>query len=113
MNSSIDEALSPTDQQALDHLQSAVGQLTPAGHRKLLSLLASKCLPAEGGSVTLADEAGDVFACLYSTKRRAYDFTGAFTDEEVAEIKRNLFDPKKSRPWREVLAQLEGEDDRE
>jgi len=112
MSASIYEELSPTDRQVIDQFQSAIDRLTQAGQLKLLSVLAGKCLSAEGGSLDLMNEAGDVFACLYSAERPTRDLKIDRSDEDLAAIKQNLFDPKKSRPWREVLAQLEAEDDR-
>jgi hypothetical protein len=107
-----DEVLSPADQHALETLESAVDQLTPAGRRKLLALLARKSLPPEGGNVTLAGDDGGVFAYLYSAKRPVYDFTSQFTKDELAAIERNLFDPKQHMPLEEVLTLLEAEDGR-
>jgi len=107
-----DEVLSPADQHALETLESAVDQLTPAGCRKLLALLARKSLPEGGGNVTLAGDDGDVFAYLYSAERPVYDLTSQFTKDELAAIERNLFDPKQHMTIKEVLALLEAEDGR-
>jgi hypothetical protein len=112
MNTVQDEVLSPTDQRVIDTLQSAVDQLTPAGRRKLLALLARKSLPAEGGDVALADDAGDVFAYLYSKQRPVLNLTAEFTKEELAAIERSLTDPKNLMTLEETLALLDAEDDR-
>lgn len=112
MSTSLDEALSTADRQVIDQLQSAVDQLTPAGYRKILSLLAGRCLAAEGGSLALENDAGQVFACLYSTSRPVYDFTAEFSDDELAAINRNLSDPENLMTLEVMLARLDAEDGR-
>ncbi|MBO0697130.1 MAG: hypothetical protein J2P46_01930 [Zavarzinella sp.] len=104
--------LPPADQQALDRLQPVVDQLTPAGRRKLLAQLARKCLPAEGGDVSLVNDEGDVFAYLYSKNRPVLDLAAMFTKEELAAIERNLTDARNLMTLEETLALLDAEDDR-
>lgn len=106
MNTLQDEALSPADRKALDALQAADNQLTPAGCRKLLAWLAQKSLPAEGGDVALANDDGDVFAYVYSKQRPVYDLSDVLTDEGWAAFRRNVLDPKQHMSVEEVLALL-------
>jgi hypothetical protein len=112
MNVLHDEGLSPADQKVLDTLGPTVEQLTPAGQRKLLAMLARRCLPAAGGDVPLANDDGDVFAYVYSKQRPVYDLSGELTDEERAAFKRNVLDPRQHMTVEELLARLDAEDDR-
>jgi hypothetical protein len=108
----LQSAETPADQQAIANVRAVIDQLSAAGRRKLLALLARKSLPAGGGDVSLATDDGEVFAYLYSVRRPTYDFTGDFTKEESEAIARNLFDPKNSTTLKELLARLETEDGR-
>jgi hypothetical protein len=103
------DPLSAADQQALEHFRPVIDQMTPAGRRKLLALVALRCLPGGGGDLSLTGDDGEVFAHLSSVPRPGADLTPG----DLAAIERALTDPRRSRPWREVLAQLDAEDDRE
>jgi len=112
MNLLDDKAISPADLQAINNLRPTVDQLTPAGRRKLLSLLARDCLTTEPGNVTLVNDNGDVFAHLSSAEHPPYDFSDEFTAVQLAIVEEALLDPKKSMTVEEMLAQIDAEDDR-
>jgi hypothetical protein len=112
MSSTLEPTLPATEQQLIDQVRAAADQLSPAGFRKLLTVVARKCLPTGTEALPLTDDQGEVFAYLRAVHAEPPAMPADLTREELAAIKRNLFDPKKTRPWRDVLAQLEAEDDR-
>ena len=106
------EAPPAGDQKAIDELRPIVVNLSPAGRRKLLSILARDCLAEGVPDVPLVNDDGEVFAFLSSTNAPILDLASRFTPEELAEIERNLLDPKQHMTLQETLALLASDDDR-
>lgn len=101
------------DENIIDTLRPAVGRLTPAGLRKLLAVVAGDCLKTSGDESPVTIEDGRVFAFVSSAQKANFDLALRFSPEEQVAIERNAFDPRFSKPWREVLAQLDAADDRQ
>jgi hypothetical protein len=108
-----DEAASATDLQAIDGVRHVLAQLTPAGRRKLLALVARLCLEdADWSEVPLFNDAGRSFAYVMALPHPDHAFDAELTPAVAADIVRGMLTPENARPWREVLAQLEAEDAR-
>jgi hypothetical protein len=91
-----------------------VAQLTPVGRRKLLALIARQCLEdAEWTEVPLFNDEGRPFSYVMALPRPEDEFYSELTPAMMAEIKRRALTPEDSIGWREMLAQLRAEDDRE
>ena len=108
-----DEPAPPADLKAIDGVRSVLAQLTPAGRRKLLALVARHCLEdAEWTEVPLFGEDGRSFAHVMALPHPDHAFDAELTPAVAAEIVRAALTPEDSRPWREVLAEMEAEDER-
>jgi hypothetical protein len=107
-----EESALAADQKAIDDVQAVAERLTPAGKRKLLARIAKTCLTGDVYDVPLADDEGDVFAYVNSTKKPVIDFSTQFSKEELAAIVKNLNDPRYLMTVEEMLARLDAEDDR-
>ena len=109
-----DEAAPPPELKAIDGVRPVLAQLSPAGRRKLLALVARQCLEdAEWTEVPLFNNEGRPFSFLMALPRPEDEFYSELTPAMVAEIKRRALTPEDSIPWREMLAELEAEDGRE
>ena len=108
-----DEAAPPADLRAIDGVRPVMAQLTPAGRRKLLALVARQCLDdAEWTEVPLFNDEGRSFAYVMALPHPDHAFDAELTPAVAAEIVRAMLTPEDARPWREVLAQLDAEDER-
>jgi hypothetical protein len=108
-----DEPAPPEDVKAVEGVRTVVAGLTRAGRRKLLALVARQCLDdAEWSEVPLFNEAGESFAYVMSLPHPDHAFSAELTPAVAAEMVRGILTPENARPWREVLAQLDAEDDR-
>ena len=105
------EAAPPADLKAIEGVRPVIAQLTPAGRRKLLALLARQCLEdAEWTEVPLFNDDGRSFAYVMALPHPDHAFDAELTPAVAAEIVRGVLTPEHARPWREVLAQLDAED---
>lgn len=110
MSAIAEEPLAQNDEKLLENLQPALDQLTPAGKRHLLSRLARDCQKVADLDMRVLDDGGEVIAYLRSARPRTMDLSAMFTKEELANIERNLTDPKYLMSWQEMLAELDAED---
>jgi hypothetical protein len=114
MNVLRDVAAPQADLKAIDGVRSVLAQLTPAGRRKLLAIVARQCLEDAGWTdVPLFNDDGRPFSFVTALPRPEDEFYSERTPAMMAEIKRRALAPEDSVPWREMLAQLEAEDGRE
>jgi hypothetical protein len=106
-----DEAAPPDDLKTIDGVRPIVAQLTPAGRRKLLAILARLCLEdAEWTEVPLFNDAGRPFAYVMAQPRPEDELESELTPAVAAEIVRRAMTPEDSISWQEMLAELEAED---
>lgn len=106
-----DEAAPAADLKAIDGVRPVLAQLSPAGRRKLLALVARQCLEdAEWTEVPLFNDAGQPFCYLMAQPRPEDEFDSELTPAVAAEIVRRAMTPEDSISWQEMLAELEAED---
>jgi hypothetical protein len=109
-----DEAAPATDLKAIDGVRPVVAQLTPAGRRRLLALVARQCLKdAEWTEVPLFGDDGRSFAYVMALPHPDHAFDAELTPAVAAEIVRRAMTPEDSGSWREMLTELEAEDAKE
>jgi hypothetical protein len=109
-----DEAAPAADQKVIDDLRTAVQQLTPVGRRKLLAIVARRCLEeADWTEFPLFNDEGRPFSYVMALPRPEDEFYAELTPALAAEIRRRALTPEDAIPWREMLAQIEADDDQE
>jgi hypothetical protein len=106
-----DEPAPPADQAAIDGVRPVLTQLTPAGRRKLLALVARQCLEdAAWMEVPLFNDQGQPFSYVMALPRAEDEFYSELTPAMAAEIMRRALTPEDSVDWRVMLAELQRED---
>lgn len=101
----------PADLMAIDGVRPLLAQLTPAGRRKLLALIARQCLEdAEWTEVPLFNDRGQPFSYVMALPRPEDELDAELTPAGAAEIVRRAMTPEDSISWQEMLAELEAED---
>jgi hypothetical protein len=109
-----DEAAPPSDVKAIDAVRPMLAQLTPAGRRKLLALVARQCLEdAEWTEVPLFNDGGRSFAYVMARPKPEDEFDSELTPAVAAEIVRRAMTPEDSISWQQMLAELDAGDARE
>jgi hypothetical protein len=106
-----DEAAPPPDLKAIDGVRPVLAQLSPAGRRNLLALVARQCLEdAEWTEVPLFNDEGRPFSYVMALPKPEDEFESELTPAVAAEIVRRAMTPEDSISWQEMLAELEAED---
>lgn len=107
------EAATAADLKAIENLEPILAQLSEAGPRRLLAIVARKCLEeTQWTEIPLFNEDQRPFAYVMALPRPEDEFYSELTPAMMAEIKRRALTPEDSIPWHEMLAELEREESR-